>query len=350
MSWRRRRSTCSGSAARARSTTRRRRPCAPRRSCCTAPGVDYVVLGPEETCTGDPARRSGNEFVFQMLAAQNVEVLNTVFEGRAPGTRKIVTTCPHCFNTLGREYPAAGRPLRGRAPHPAAQHAGPRGPARPGRGARRRARGRHLPRPLLPGPAQRGLRRAARARRRIRRAPDGDAAARGPLVLLRRGRRAHVDGGEDRQAGQPGPRRRGAGHRRGEDRHGLPVLPGHAVGRPHPTPERGAGNRGRGPRRRPAPAGRGHARRPGPTAPARTAQSTRSAQAPRGWRPLPCPARRSTARGRRPRSARTPSTRTRRAERAPAAADAPRRAARRAGSGWVCAWTPSRSGAELSSA
>ena len=68
-------------------------------------GVGYVVLGPEETCTGDPARRSGNEFVFQMLAAQNVEVLNTVFEGREPGTRKIVTTCPHCFNTLGREYP-----------------------------------------------------------------------------------------------------------------------------------------------------------------------------------------------------------------------------------------------------
>ena len=68
-------------------------------------GVGFVVLGPEETCTGDPARRSGNEFVFQMLAAQNVEVLNTVFEGRDAGTRKIVTTCPHCFNTLGREYP-----------------------------------------------------------------------------------------------------------------------------------------------------------------------------------------------------------------------------------------------------
>ena len=68
-------------------------------------GVGFVVLGPEETCTGDPARRSGNEFVFQMLAAQNVEVLDTVFEGREPGTRKIVTTCPHCFNTLGREYP-----------------------------------------------------------------------------------------------------------------------------------------------------------------------------------------------------------------------------------------------------
>ena len=68
-------------------------------------GVGYVVLGPEESCTGDPARRSGNEFLFQMLAMQNVEVLNTVFEGREPGTRKIVTTCPHCFNTLGREYP-----------------------------------------------------------------------------------------------------------------------------------------------------------------------------------------------------------------------------------------------------
>ncbi|WP_214406028.1 heterodisulfide reductase-related iron-sulfur binding cluster [Pseudonocardia lacus] len=68
-------------------------------------GVGYVVLGPEETCTGDPARRSGNEFLFQMLAQQNVEVLNAVFEDREPGTRKIVTTCPHCLNTLGREYP-----------------------------------------------------------------------------------------------------------------------------------------------------------------------------------------------------------------------------------------------------
>jgi Fe-S oxidoreductase len=68
-------------------------------------GVNYVVLGTEETCTGDPARRSGNEFLFQMMAQQTAEMLNTVFEGRAPGTRKIVTTCPHCFNTLGREYP-----------------------------------------------------------------------------------------------------------------------------------------------------------------------------------------------------------------------------------------------------
>jgi Fe-S oxidoreductase len=68
-------------------------------------GVDYVVLGKEESCTGDPARRSGNEFLFQMMAQQTAEMLNTVFEGREPGTRKIVTTCPHCMNTLGREYP-----------------------------------------------------------------------------------------------------------------------------------------------------------------------------------------------------------------------------------------------------
>ncbi len=68
-------------------------------------GVGYVVLGPQESCTGDPARRAGNEFVFQLLAQQNVEVLNTVFDGREQGRRKIVTTCPHCMNTIGREYP-----------------------------------------------------------------------------------------------------------------------------------------------------------------------------------------------------------------------------------------------------
>ncbi|WP_043840693.1 (Fe-S)-binding protein, partial [Amycolatopsis taiwanensis] len=69
-------------------------------------GVKYTVLGPEETCTGDPARRAGNEFLFQMLAQQNVEVLNSVFEGR--DQRKIVVTCAHCFNTLANEYPQIG--------------------------------------------------------------------------------------------------------------------------------------------------------------------------------------------------------------------------------------------------
>jgi Fe-S oxidoreductase len=68
-------------------------------------GVRYAVLGTGETCTGDPARRSGNEFLFQMLAQETKENLNAVFSGREPGQRKIVTTCPHCMNTLGREYP-----------------------------------------------------------------------------------------------------------------------------------------------------------------------------------------------------------------------------------------------------
>ncbi|WP_033289976.1 (Fe-S)-binding protein [Amycolatopsis jejuensis] len=71
-------------------------------------GVKYTVLGSEETCTGDPARRAGNEFLFQMLAQQNVEVLNSVFEGRERKARKVVVTCAHCFNTLANEYPELG--------------------------------------------------------------------------------------------------------------------------------------------------------------------------------------------------------------------------------------------------
>src|SRR6266480_1372813 len=65
-------------------------------------GVKFAVLGPGETCTGDPARRMGNEFVFSMLAQQNIETLNEA----AP--RTIVASCPHCFNTISREYPQLG--------------------------------------------------------------------------------------------------------------------------------------------------------------------------------------------------------------------------------------------------
>ncbi len=71
-------------------------------------GVSYTVLGAGETCTGDPARRAGNEFLFQTLAAENVETLNGVFEGRPVGRRKVVVTCAHCFNALGNEYPQVG--------------------------------------------------------------------------------------------------------------------------------------------------------------------------------------------------------------------------------------------------
>ena len=65
-------------------------------------GVRFAVLGPAETCTGDPARRIGNEFVFSMLAAQNIQTLNEA----AP--RAIVASCPHCFNTIANEYPQLG--------------------------------------------------------------------------------------------------------------------------------------------------------------------------------------------------------------------------------------------------
>ncbi len=65
-------------------------------------GYSFAILGKEEMCTGDPVRRAGNEFMFQMMAYQNIQLLNTY------GVKKIVTTCPHCFNTLKNEYPELG--------------------------------------------------------------------------------------------------------------------------------------------------------------------------------------------------------------------------------------------------
>ena len=65
-------------------------------------GIHYAILGKEEMCTGDPARRAGNEFLFQMMAYQNIQVLNTY------GIKKIVTACPHCFNIFKNEYPELG--------------------------------------------------------------------------------------------------------------------------------------------------------------------------------------------------------------------------------------------------
>ncbi len=64
--------------------------------------IDYAVLGPEESCTGDPAKRAGNEFLFQMQARQNIETMN-MYE-----VKKIITACPHCFNTLKNEYADLG--------------------------------------------------------------------------------------------------------------------------------------------------------------------------------------------------------------------------------------------------
>lgn len=64
--------------------------------------INFAVLGNEESCTGDPARRAGNEFMFQMLAQQNIQVMN------AYNVKRIVTACPHCFNIIKNEYPAMG--------------------------------------------------------------------------------------------------------------------------------------------------------------------------------------------------------------------------------------------------
>ena len=115
-------------------------------------GVDFAILGPSEMCTGDPARRSGNEYLFQMLAMQNIETLNGM------GVKKIITQCPHCFNTLEERVPAARRPLRGRPPQPVPRAADRDRPARPARGHARRAD--RLPRLLLPRSPQRRVPRA----------------------------------------------------------------------------------------------------------------------------------------------------------------------------------------------
>ena len=188
-------------------------------------GVKYLVLGEGETCNGDSARRSGNEFLFQQLAAQNVETLNDLFEGVERVDRKVVVTCPHCFNTLGREYPQVGgnytvlhhtqllnRLIRDKKLVPVSSVDG---------------EGSDITYhdPVLPRQAQQGLRRAARADRRVGRQAHRDAAPRRPRIVLRRRRCPHVDGRAHRQAGEPRTRRGGAGHRRVEDRHRLPVLP-----------------------------------------------------------------------------------------------------------------------------
>ena len=154
----------------------------------------------------------GNEYVFQSYAEQNVATLNEA------GVTKIVASCPHCLNSLGNEYPDFG----GR--YEVMHHTRAPGRARARRQARAGARRRrdHLPRLVLPGPPQRRARRAARARRRGRQA-GRDAAERQAHLLLRRRRRAHVDGGA-RLGDQRGARARSAGDRGRDARGRLPVL------------------------------------------------------------------------------------------------------------------------------
>ena len=125
----------------------------------TRAGIDVAILGPSEMCTGDSARRSGNEYLFQMLAMPNIEMLDGM------GVKKIITQCPHCFNTLMNEYPQLGGNYEVVHHTQLLEQLIDRGPARRQPGL---ARGTdHLPRLVLPRPPQRRVPRT-RARSSVR--------------------------------------------------------------------------------------------------------------------------------------------------------------------------------------
>ena len=207
-------------------------------------GVTFAVLGPAETCTGDPARRMGNEFVYTMLAQQNIETLNEA----KPKT--VVASCPHCFNALANEYPQLGgnyQVIHHTQLLAALVGEGKLTPVTP------IAREDHLPRPVLPRPAQQGVQPAPGDHGAgARGTGPGDAPVQGARVLLRRGRSQDVDGGADRQAHQHRTHRRGAEHQPGHGLDRVPVLPGHARRRDQREEglgggQRISGDRGRGP-------------------------------------------------------------------------------------------------------
>ena len=172
-------------------------------------GIDFAILGPSELCTGDPARRSGNEYIFQMLAMQNIETLER------PGRAEDHHAVPALLQHAEERVPAARRQLRGRAPLPAArrelvdERPPRRSRARRSRSASRTTTrcylGRHNDVYLAP----RNVIGSLGGHRRRR-----DAAQRHQGHVLRRRRRAHVDGGAHRQEGEHRAHRGGARHRR----------------------------------------------------------------------------------------------------------------------------------------
>ncbi len=266
-------------------------------------GVTFAILGPKESCTGDPVRRLGNEYLYQEQGKLNIATLDEV------GAKKIIASCPHCFNTIKNEYPALGGNYEVIHHAQLLEHLVHVGQAHPRLGLLGQG---HLSRPLLPRPAQPHHRRAPdRAQRHARCRADRDAALQGARLLLRRRRRPHVARGEHRQAGQHGAHGRGPRHRCRRRLDRLPLLHDHA-GR------RGAGQRQgrRRARARSVPAGRGIARRLSPAGTARPERAGARAPTCRlqssAWR---CSQRRPP----------TPAPPCRRPARAPAAGSGARR-------------------------
>ena len=184
-------------------------------------GVKFAILGREESCTGDPARRVGNEFLFEMLAKGNVETLSTL--RRAQGRHLL----PSLLQLVQERVPAVRRQLRGLPPHPVPGSTAGVGPSRRARrrGWLERDFDDHLPRSLLPRPPQRRVRGAPQpAREGRRRAPGRDGAQPQHELLLRRRRRHGLRRRAARSAREPGARPGGGRHRSGCRRGGLPVL------------------------------------------------------------------------------------------------------------------------------
>ena len=188
-------------------------------------GVKFAVLGPAETCTGDPARRIGQR--VRLLDAGPAEHRDAERgrAGQGPGRRSWRPA-----RTASTPSPASTRSSAGTTRSSTTPSCWPawssEGKLTPGRGDRGEA---DLPRPVLPGPAQQGLHPApGDPRGRPRRPGRGDAPVQGPRLLLRRRRRPDVDGRADRQADQHRADRRGPGPGPGHHLHRLPVLPGHA--------------------------------------------------------------------------------------------------------------------------